>query len=45
MVIVEQSLNLALSIADRAAWLEKGEIRFAGPPADLRSRVDLLGRW
>jgi ABC-type branched-subunit amino acid transport system ATPase component len=44
MVIVEQSLNLALSIADRAAWLEKGEIRFAGPPADLRSRVDLLGR-
>ncbi len=30
MLIVEQSLNVALSIADRAIFLEKGEVRFEG---------------
>jgi branched-chain amino acid transport system ATP-binding protein len=42
MVIVEQSVNVALSIADRAAWLEKGMIRFAGPASELVDRADLV---
>lgn len=41
MVIVEQSLNVALSIADRAIFLEKGEVRFEGPARDLLERDDL----
>ena len=41
MVIVEQSLNVALSIADRAIFLEKGEVRFEGTAADLLERDDL----
>jgi ABC-type branched-subunit amino acid transport system ATPase component/sugar phosphate permease len=41
MLIVEQSLNLALSIADRAVFMEKGQIRFDGPAAELAERDDL----
>ena len=41
MLIVEQSLNVALSIADRAIFLEKGEVRFEGPAQDLLERDDL----
>ncbi len=42
MVIVEQSLNVALSIADRAIYLDKGSVRFEGPAADLLERNDLV---
>jgi branched-chain amino acid transport system ATP-binding protein len=42
IVLVEQSADVALSIADRAVFLEKGEVRFHGPAADLRGRTDLL---
>ncbi|MDZ4824922.1 MAG: MFS transporter [Actinomycetota bacterium] len=41
MIIVEQSLNVALAIADRAIFLEKGEVRFEGAAADLLERDDL----
>ncbi|GIU87541.1 MAG: hypothetical protein KatS3mg009_2056 [Acidimicrobiia bacterium] len=41
MIIVEQSLNVALAIADRAVFLEKGAVRFEGPTADLLERDDL----
>ena len=41
IVIVEQSLNVALSIADRAVFLEKGQVRFEGPAAELAERDDL----
>ena len=41
MLIVEQSLNVALAIADRAIFLEKGEIRFEGPAHELLERDDL----
>jgi ABC-type branched-subunit amino acid transport system ATPase component len=41
MIVVEQSLNVALSLADRAIFLEKGQIRFSGPAAELASRDDL----
>ena len=41
MIIVEQSLNVALAIADRAIFLEKGEVRFEGSPQELLERDDL----
>ncbi len=42
MIIVEQSVNVALAIADRAIFMEKGQVRFAGPAAELRERDDLV---
>ncbi|HZQ59061.1 MAG TPA: MFS transporter [Acidimicrobiales bacterium] len=42
MLIVEQSLNVGLSIADRAIFLEKGQVRFEGPAGDLLERGDLV---
>ena len=42
MVIVEQSVNVALSIADRAVFMERGQVKFEGPAADLLERGDLL---
>jgi ABC-type branched-subunit amino acid transport system ATPase component len=42
MVVVEQSLDVALSIAHRAVFMEKGQVRFEGPAADLASRHDLV---
>jgi ABC-type branched-subunit amino acid transport system ATPase component len=41
IVLVEQSLNIALSVADRAVFLEKGEVRFTGPASELATRDDL----
>jgi len=41
MIIVEQSLNMAQALADRALFMEKGEVRFDGPIADLVGRDDL----
>jgi ABC-type branched-subunit amino acid transport system ATPase component/predicted MFS family arabinose efflux permease len=41
MLIVEQSLNVALSISDRAIFLEKGEVKFEGDAAELAERDDL----
>ncbi len=41
IVIVEQSLNVALAMADRAVFLEKGEVRFEGAAQDLLERDDL----
>jgi ABC-type branched-subunit amino acid transport system ATPase component/predicted MFS family arabinose efflux permease len=42
MVIVEQSVNVALSIADRAIFMERGRVRFEGPASELLERDDLL---
>jgi ABC-type branched-subunit amino acid transport system ATPase component len=41
-VLVEQSVNVALQLAERAVFLEKGEVRFRGPTAELLDRPDLL---
>ena len=41
IVVVEQSLNVALAIADRAIFLEKGQIRFEGKASELAERDDL----
>lgn len=42
IVIVEQSVNVALNLAERAVFMEKGEVRFEGPAADLLERPDIL---
>jgi len=42
MVIVEQSLNLALSLADDMVFLEKGQVRYSGPATDAIERPELM---
>ena len=42
VVLVEQSVNVALTVATRAYFMERGRIRFSGPTADLLARPDLL---
>ena len=42
VVLVEQSLNRAMSLAERAVFLERGEIRFDGPATELTVRADLV---
>jgi branched-chain amino acid transport system ATP-binding protein len=42
IIIVEQSVNVALAIAERAIFMEKGEVRFVGSTADLIARPDVL---
>ena len=42
IVLVEQSVNIALSLVDHAYFMEKGEIRFDGPSKELLARPDLL---
>ena len=41
MIIVEQSLQVALAVADRAIFMEKGQVKFSGPTAELLERDDL----
>jgi ABC-type branched-subunit amino acid transport system ATPase component/ABC-type branched-subunit amino acid transport system permease subunit len=41
-LLVEQSVNVALTVADRAYFMEKGEIRFQGDAAALLERPDIL---
>ena len=38
VVLVEQSVNRAMSLAERAFFLERGEVRFDGPTAELLER-------
>jgi ABC-type branched-subunit amino acid transport system ATPase component len=42
MLIVEQSLNVAGAFGDRAVFMERGEVRFTGPIADLVTDGDLV---
>jgi branched-chain amino acid transport system ATP-binding protein len=42
IVLVEQSVNVALTIANKAVFMEKGEIKFQGSTADLLQRPDIL---
>jgi ABC-type branched-subunit amino acid transport system ATPase component/MFS family permease len=42
VVLVEQSVNVALTVAERAYFMERGRIRFSGPTAELLARPDLL---
>ena len=42
VILVEQSVNRAMSLARHAFFIERGEIRFDGPTAELLDRDDLL---
>ncbi|MFZ9384192.1 MAG: MFS transporter [Ilumatobacteraceae bacterium] len=42
VVLVEQSVNVALTVAQRAYFLERGEVRFNGPTSELLERPDIL---
>ena len=42
VILVEQSVNVALTVAQRAYFMERGTIRFSGPTAELLGRTDLL---
>src|SRR5581483_6245642 len=42
IILVEQSVNVALTIASRAYFMEKGEVRFSGPTEELLERGDIL---
>ena len=41
LVLVEQSLNIAATLCERAVFLEKGEVRFEGQIAELLERKDI----
>jgi ABC-type branched-subunit amino acid transport system ATPase component len=41
VVLVEQSLNIAAELCQRAVFLEKGQVRFEGPTKDLLERDDI----
>ena len=42
IILVEQSVNVALTLAETAYFMEKGEIRFHGPTRELLDRPDVL---
>ncbi len=42
ILLVDQHVDLALEVADRAYFIERGEIRFSGPSSKLAGRDDLL---
>lgn len=42
VILVEQSVNVALTVAERAYFMEKGQIRYEGATAELLDRPDIL---
>jgi ABC-type branched-subunit amino acid transport system ATPase component len=42
LLLVEQSLNVALALVERAYFMEKGEVRFSGEATELLDRGDLV---
>ncbi len=42
IVLVEQSVNVALTVAETAYFMEKGEVRFSGATSELLHRPDIL---
>ncbi|MBA2282215.1 MAG: ATP-binding cassette domain-containing protein [Acidimicrobiia bacterium] len=42
VLVVEQSINVALRLAERAVFMEKGEFRFTGSTRELVDRPELL---
>jgi ABC-type branched-subunit amino acid transport system ATPase component len=41
VILVEQSLNIASKLCDRAIFMEKGQVRFEGRTSDLLERDDI----
>ena len=40
-MVVEQSLNIAAQLCERAVFLEKGQVRFEGRTAELLEHDDI----
>jgi len=45
LLLVEQNLPLALSVADRALILSRGQIVYSGTPAELAANDDVKSRY
>ncbi len=45
ILVVEQNLTMALSIADRLYVMNKGQIVFEGSPSDLRGQPEIMHRY
>ena len=45
ILLVEQNLSLALSVADRVYVMNKGRIVFEGTPSDLREQAEVRHRY
>ncbi len=45
VLLAEQSLDFVLSLSDRLYILEKGEVKFAGTPADVRANEGELQKY
>jgi branched-chain amino acid transport system ATP-binding protein len=45
ILLVEQNLYSALSLADRCYVIDQGTIAFEGTPAELRGNSDVLARY
>ena len=42
ILLVEQSMNVAVAVADRVYVMESGSVRFSGPAAELAAHPELL---
>jgi ABC-type branched-subunit amino acid transport system ATPase component/ABC-type branched-subunit amino acid transport system permease subunit len=42
VIVVEQSVNVATAISNRAIFMERGRVRFSGPTPDLSQQPQLL---
>jgi ABC-type branched-subunit amino acid transport system ATPase component/ABC-type branched-subunit amino acid transport system permease subunit len=42
VVVVEQSVNLAMELTERAVFMERGQVRFSGATAALAGRDDIV---
>ena len=42
ILLVEQSMNIALDLADRAVFMDRGRVQFDGPTDELLARPDLV---
>jgi ABC-type branched-subunit amino acid transport system ATPase component/MFS family permease len=42
IILVEQSVNVALTLCEKAYFMEKGQIRFHGPTRELLDRPEIL---
>lgn len=45
IVLAEQNLNFVLALSDYCHIMEKGEVHYAGTPADLRAKPEILEQY
>ena len=45
IVLAEQNLGFVLALSDRLCILEKGEVKFTGPPQEVRDNAEILQKY